>query len=175
LFRLRNITYSEKVIGGFQIVWGAFTLFVAIYGLKIFYDFGVTYFHLTLEKISIWKILKTYHFEFLLAILSLVSGFLLILNKKAGWQLAIITSFVTAMIGAVNLVDFFYRPDKIKFNKTTTILLDVTLITVFFLVSYILLLKPFRIKYNPTKVTWWAIIIIAGLLLVDKIILEMMN
>jgi len=167
----RNIRYSEKAIGIFQVAWGALTLFVAIYGLKIFCEMGVTYFQLRLEEVSFWKILKTYHYEFLIAILSLISGVLFILNKKAGWQLAIITSIVTAINSAINLIYFYDRPDKLFLNKTTTILLGATIILVFFLISFILLSKPFRIKYSPTGKIWWAIIVIAGLLLVDSLII----
>ena len=171
----RSVTYSEKVIGGIQIAWGALALFVAVYGLKNLYDLGVAHFQLSLEKISIWKLLKTYHSEFLLAILSLISGLLLILNKKSGWQLAVITSFVTAMLGVINLINFYYTQGKLKFNKTNVILSQVTIIVIFFLISCILLLKPFRTKYNPTKGTWWAIIIIIGLLLGDKIVFDIMK
>jgi hypothetical protein len=170
----RSITYSEKAIGWIQILWGTFGLFVAIYGLKNLYDFGVTYFQLTLEKISIWKILKTYHFGFLLAILSLISGLLLILKKNSGWQLAIITSFVTGILGAINLIYSYSKPDKLKFNQTNTIL-QVTIMTVFLLITFILLLKPFRTKYNPTRRTWWTSFIIVALLLMDKIIFQIMK
>jgi hypothetical protein len=50
-----SITYSEKAIGWIQKVGGTFALFVTIYGLKNLYDFGVKYFLLTIEKISIGK------------------------------------------------------------------------------------------------------------------------
>ncbi len=159
----------EKAIGGIQVAWGAFALFVAVYGLQNLYDAGVTYFQLTLEKISIWKILKTYHFEFLLAILSLISGLLLILNKKSGWQLAIITSFVTAMLSVIELIYFYCRPNKLKFDKTNAISFQLPIIVIFFSISFILLLKSFRTKYGLTRSTRWIIIIIAGLLLFDKI------
>jgi hypothetical protein len=104
-----------------------------------------------------------------------MSGLLLILKKKSGWQVAIITSFVTAMPGAINLIYFYYRPDKLKFNKTNTILLQVTIMVVFFLITFISLLKPFRTKYNPTKRTWRTIFMIVALLLMDKIIFEIMK
>lgn len=165
--------YSEKTIGGFQIIWGAFSLFVTIWGFINLYDIGVKYHILSWEKISILKMTKTYHFEVLLSILSIISGLLLIGNKKAGWELAIITSFVSAVTVIIILLSNYYKSYMSLTYKTYSIIGNVIFIALFFFISFFLLLKPFRIKYNPTKKTWWILAIIVCLLLLDKIIFKL--
>lgn len=169
------ITYAEKAIGGFHMIWGTFSIFLSIYGMNNLYDFGGEHFQLTGEKISILKLLKTYQFELLLSTLLCVSGILLILNKKSGWQLAIITSFVTALPDIQNLILFDYGKSNQVFNNETIIVLQMIIVALFLLIAFTISSGPFRKKYNPTKGNWWAIIIITAFLLCDKIIDDIMK
>jgi len=164
----KSIIYSEKVIGALQIIFGTFVLFVFFFGLKNLYELGITYYHLTWEKISILRVIRIYHAEFIFGTLIIISGLLLLLNKKSGWMLTVITSFVTGMLGGISLLNLYFIPGKVESNKTETTVLDLIILVVFFSISFILLSKPFKTKYNPTKRTWYTIIITVALLLGDK-------
>jgi hypothetical protein len=166
----KAFTYSEKAIGAFQIIWGVFSLFVSIWGLINIYDMGVKYLNVTWTKISILKVIRKYHFGLLLAILPIISGILLMLNKKMGWGLTIIISFVTAMTSILMLITDYHKPRKSASYPPHLILIDAILIAVFFFISFFLLLKPFRVKYNPKKKTWWILSITTGVMLYDEII-----
>ena len=171
----KDISFSEKVIATFLIIFGVFTLFVIFYGFKVLYDTGTTYSQLTWERISIWKVFKTYHAELILGMLTIIAGFLLFFAKKSGWILAIISSLVNSIIGLILLFKFYFNPEKPDFNKTALISFVLLIVLSFFVICYKLLSESSIGKYNATKQTWWTIIIVGLLLIIDKILFDLLK
>ena len=172
---IRNCKYLEKGIGALQIIYGALLLFVLFYGFIILYDTPVSSLRYSWKDLSILKLIKKYHSEFILGALTMISGGLLLLNRKAGWMGTIITSFITAVLGIKSIFYLFYKTASPEFNRIGLLFYSSLISFLFFLIFCVLLSKPFKIKYQPTKKNWWVIIIVAGLLLVDKIIFDLLN
>ncbi len=166
----RNFKYSEKIIATFPLLYGAVIIFVLFYGMVDTYDFALSYLHLTWKKLSILNIIKLYHSEFLFGFLSAIAGFLLLRSKKIGWMLSIIASFSTVISVVKNIYYMNYNIANNGFNKSSAIIMSCILLALFIFISWILITKPFQIKYQPTKVNWWFIMFMVGTLVVDKIV-----
>jgi hypothetical protein len=83
----RNWKIIEKVIGIFLIAFGSLVLVIAIWSIKQVFDIAFENF-----DISIPKVIKNYHYQILLPLMTIFSGLTLILKKKIGWLMGIVTS-----------------------------------------------------------------------------------
>jgi hypothetical protein len=159
----KTFTVIEKIIGCLITVWGMVTLYSVTSIVYNVVSSGIV----SSGNMSYLSIVAKNQLNIILSIAAIFGGFYLLNGEKNGWLTSIICSivfsisfFISATINKNNVKQtdlFFYQSYSL-----TGILLAAMAIT--------LLLKPYRLKYQPTKSnTKWAAIII-GLLLIDKII-----
>src|SRR4051812_24292772 len=122
-----------------------------------------------MNHISYLDLLLKNHVNFLLALVTIFSGFLLLFNDKEGWLLCVICSalyVVTfAMSSQANSTD--KSKPYFEFSKSYS------LMALLFLVMLILLIqKPFIKKYQVTIKNWLWIITIVVIIMADKLFLK---
>jgi uncharacterized membrane protein (UPF0136 family) len=146
----RNFRIVEKLISIALILWGCMILYFAYSRLSISLETVFKYRHAAWSDISSVKIFENYYFEIILSLLALVGGLFLILNKKIGWIVSLIT---TTLNGLLLLFALIKLPSS---NKDTSglMLARIFVIILFFSMAIVLTLAPFRGKYYPTVKTW---------------------
>lgn len=161
----RNWKIIEKVIGIFQIVWGTLVLVIIISSFKQFFDISFERFDNYWEYISIPKVVKNYHYLILLPLMTIFAGLTLILKKKIGWLMGIVTS---ATYG-ISIVLLPWTIDK-EIGNITLIYVFTGLISLVFITIFgLLMTKQIREKYNPTKKNWVIMSILFALLILDRL------
>ena len=164
-----NRKSAEKIIGISLIIWGFIVLYFYIITMKRIFEIT----NLSWEEISLFKITKNYHFQFIIAILNLASGILLILSKRIGWIGSIVTAIVNGLGLIIFLWIFFNNDESIDNEITNTELLIFSSITILFLTfGLVLMNKVFRNEYQPTKKTWLIMTLIIVALCADKILIN---
>ena len=162
----RNI--SEKVIGIILITWSCIKLYYTSSNLINIFEIS----DLSWEEVSIFKVVKNYHFQYIIPILSIVSGLLLILNKRVGWIGSTVMSFVTG-IGIIILSWKLYNAEGNSIEITISDFLLPSFLTVLFLIiGLVLLSKVYREEYLPTKNTWIIMILTIIILCVYSILIN---
>jgi len=155
----RNWYITEKIISLALIIWGGLLLYYSSRGILLVSDF------VSIQDFSVWTTFKYYHLLFILPLATIIAGLLLLFDKRAGWTMALITLLLNALV-------FLIPKDKYtdNFNSNDNGLIAFMLLSsIVCLTTFaILLFKPFQVKYNPTKKTWWTIAIITSVILLDK-------
>ena len=111
---------------------------------------------------------KYNHIPIVVSIIAVFGGTLLVLNEKIGWMLSIIAAFMFATLlfssSRVNSIasNLVFYPNFKSYGILSIL---------FFLSLILLLLKPFRLKYQPQAKHWIMIAIVLAVLLIDKMIL----
>ena len=162
----RNWRVTEKVIGAVQIAWGITVLIVFIWSSNQLFMVIAPLLDLTWDNISLGKILINYHFSLLLPLLTALAGLGLLMNKKAGW----IASVVLLLINGTSiLISFWTAKADLTDEMISTYLFGGITTVAFFLMTSLLMTRYFRLKYEPTPGTWWTIIILALIILTDRV------
>jgi hypothetical protein len=165
----RNWKITEKSIGVFQIIWGSLTLGLTIWSTKLLFDIGFEHLDYSWEDISISKVIKNYHYQILLPLLTIFAGVLLILNKRIGW----LTGVLTSALYGISMISSPWTIENKEMENETLIYIFAGLVSLIFIaITGLLLTKQIRIKYNPTKKTWLIIGLLFILLLLDKLLLK---
>jgi len=163
-----NRKSAEKIIGISLVIWS----FIVLYYNIITFKYIIEITNLSWEEISLFKITKNYHFQFIIAILNLASGILLILSKRIGWM----GSVVMSIVNGLGFIIFLWplNTDESIHNEMTNseLLMFSSIIILFFIFGLVLLNKVFRKKYQPTKNTWVIITLIIIILCADKILIN---
>ncbi len=165
----RSWIITEKTISVLQIIWGGLMLSLTIWSAKLLIDFGVEHLELTWENISLPKILKNYHFRLLLSLLTIFGGLTLMINKRIGWILSVVTSL---LYGITTILAFQKVKMDTSFKLDIYDLLAGLIAILFFTIFGLLLTRQFRNKYKPTNKTWWIIVGLVILLLVDRLLID---
>src|SRR5579862_3099386 len=147
---------TEKVIAIFLIIWGAVFLSFEIYGWYQIFQFT----HISWHDFSPSKFLKNYHLDFLLSKLTLLSGIMLLIKKKAGWLFSVSISLFTPFN---YLIYLYFNSDVDKIFYIVYFGIAVLFWTIFFL----LIGKPIRLKYYPDRFVWEYLAIIFVIFLTD--------
>lgn len=163
----RKLKITEKTIGVFHILWGGAGLLVAIWTIKYFFDFGFEHLDISWEDFSILKIIKNYHSQVLLPLLTLFAGVALILNKRIGWFAALVTS----ALNGIQMVLWPWTIENEEMEETLVYAFAGFISLIFITIVGLLLTKQIRSKYNPSKKDWVIMSITFTLLLVDKLFL----
>lgn len=158
---------AEKTIAVFLIIWGIFNLGILIFYFYYLWQLGAKNSLISWESISLLKIFKNYHLLFFLPLVSLSAGILLALNKKAGWIAALITFLSEGIQYLIPVYKYYFL---VK-GHTNLQLYGNGIISIFFLaLFFILLLKPFRVKYAITRKNIIVFIVITALIVLDHLI-----
>jgi hypothetical protein len=151
----RNLFIIEKIIAASLIAWGGLGTYR--YGLDIL---------LLFNKIPFYGLFRNYHLLFILFLLTFIAGLLLFLNKKSGWTLALITLFLNSFLFLIPSNK--YNTSPLNSGDRSLIIFSISMTLIAFIMFVVLLLKSFKIKYNPTNKTWWTISIIIFVMMLDK-------
>ena len=158
-----NRSISEKVIGIALIIWSCTILYFTFTGLKQLFEIS----NLSWEEISIFKVIKNYRFQIFIPILSIISGVLLIMNKRIGWIGSVVMSFVYGL----GIIIYSCK----TYNAEITIsnlILPIVISLLFLVLGLVLLNNVFREKYRPSKYTWIIMALTIALLCVDHIFIK---
>jgi len=160
----KNWKIAEKVIGGFQIIWGICILILSIWSVKILLDSQLIHLGYNWKDLSAIKIIRDYHYQFLLPLLTIFSGLALLFAKKSGWLLGIVTSALSgiSMILVLTKIEARDLENEILLYTATGLL-----VLIFTIMLGLLLSKPIRSKYNPSKKTWLIVGVLFTLMLLD--------
>ena len=124
---------------------------------------------ITWSEISILKLIRNAHFIFLSGAMGLVSGILLLKNKKMGW----ILSFSSWIIYCFGTLIIFWKTGKVDGPiSTQNYMLIGILILIFIIMAIVLTLKPFMLKYKPDSKSWITIAVITLVFLIDKLLIK---
>jgi hypothetical protein len=161
----KNYNIFEKVISIILIIWGGITLYELTDSMINMYSGGVRLEIVRPGLTTVFKVLLHFYASLIVSIASIISGILLLSNKKTGWIIAIIVLLTEALYPVLFILLH-------KVNPTTPYETDVNLILygaiwclIFATQLSLLLLKPFRLKYSPTSATYLFIIVVTGLVL----------
>ena len=126
------------------LIWGTLYTGIKISTLMAAME-GTLYYHKPNPTAA--EFIWSRHNEFVTGIISVIGAIGLILNKRFGWFLAIISStFFGILMTIVILRDD--GADHPLFSITAS------LVIVFITCSFLLLCGPLRIKYKPTQASW---------------------
>jgi len=161
-----NWTYTEKIIGSILIILGGFILYSTFMILSLNLAIVSKYLGQSMCSILTPKFIWNYHSFLIIFLLLIFSGVTLIRNKKLGWLLAIALLFYFTILISLILLN----TDKTdwSFDRTAEFYISrVFMALVSISMCLLLLLKPFRNKYNPTTSNWLFIILTIGFLFTD--------
>ncbi len=159
-----NRKIAEQIIGFMLIAWSCVTLYITTISFKYILES----LNLSWEEISIFNVIKNYHFQFIIPVLTITSVVLLILNKRIGWVGSTVMSFVYGLWVLIVLLRNLFVDGIYETEVSNSVLIITSLITTFFLILGVALLhKVFREKYQPTKKTWLAMTLTIIVLSVD--------
>jgi hypothetical protein len=160
IFMTPLLSITEKTIASLLIAWAGLVGYFLVGGIWSLFEIGI------IQPMPFGQFVKLYHLVFLLPLLTIVSGFSLLFNKKFGWTLSLASLIINGL--------FFLIPTE----KGKSILTDEASIIFFcslaflsLILFYILVRPAFRNKYNATRKTWLTIASIATLVLADRFIL----
>lgn len=153
----------EKVSGILIAAWGALSLYSVVHTIWQMINTG----YVAAGNTTYGNIIAFNHLNIIVSLIGLYGGILLVLNDKNGWILSVIATamftislFVSSRINSANSTLAWSANFK-----------SYGLLALLFLVIFIvLLLKPFRQKYQPTAKQWMRVTIIMSVLVLDKII-----
>lgn len=157
-FTERGIAIMQILIGLFAFVF-AYQVISSMYGLLNENQMLVT-------RRNYLTFFFKYHLFIIVPFLLLFSGWKLFKSRKTGWLLSIILLiYITISLAATNLT--FKKNDFTWRDSTLLILFQV----LFLLMTVLILLKPFRERYRPTKIDWFVIGTSVSFLLLDRLVL----
>jgi hypothetical protein len=159
----KSWTIIEKIAGVLLMLWGILALYSVTTTVANFSSYG----YAASQHITYGQLFFSNHLNFLLALASLFGGFMLVVNDKKGWILAVICT-------ALYTVTFFKSSQSSSQGKDQPYFQyfkSYSVMALLFLGTLILLMqKPFFKKYHPTLKNWLWMIIIIIILVTDKFI-----
>ncbi|KAB5483112.1 MULTISPECIES: hypothetical protein [Flagellimonas] len=167
----KNWKLFEKVISGFQIIFGITTISFLLWSLNLTITIIFENSDYTWNDVSFYKLFKNHYFFTFLGILSISSGILLLKNKKIGWILSVSTWL---LYGFGTLINIFKKNDENEYifaSNSDFIILGIIIVT-FLILALCLTLKPFRTKYKPNLKSWFKIGIITLILITAKLLIK---
>jgi hypothetical protein len=166
-----NWKIIEKVIGAIQLIWGVCFLFITVWSIKLIFDSVFGYYDYSLADISISKIIKNYHYQILLPTMTIFAGLALILKKKIGWLIGIVTSAIYSI--SIILLPLTIENENIEDDSLLYVYILTGLISfIFTIILCLLLTKRIRTKYNPTSKNWVIISFLFVVLVLDKLFIK---
>ena len=156
---------TEKIIGCILLLWSMSMLYSIISVIANTFRSG----YIPAGKTSFSSIVTKNHLMLIISILCLFGSCMLLYKDKTGWIFCVISSFVYGlnlfMASRSKAID-----SKLPFAEHYKSYGIASLL--FFIIFFLLLLKPIRIKYQPTLKTWILITAAIVLYILDKIILQ---
>ena len=144
----RNVRHLEILLGIVICIIGILLTWFGVLTSIEHYDFMQTHPERADENYSP---IKMYGLLLIVPLFLVISGILLVARKKMGWISSISLSAHFALMwlifGLIDNMDFEYAWVIYVFSA------------IFFIITFVLLSKPYRKYYNPTPKTWTTIIV----------------
>ncbi|WP_421808767.1 hypothetical protein [Flagellimonas sp.] len=160
----------NKALGIIEIILGISVIITTIYSWKIvltqYEHFGVSW-----ERISLLKLFKQAHFVFLSGLMGLVSGILLIKRKRWGW-ITSVSSLLIYSIGLILIAMGVNNNGKLLLEDQGDYISIGTILALFLILAFLLVIKPIRDFYNIKTRDWAIIGTIVILFTLDKLIIN---
>lgn len=157
-------TIIEKVIGVLIGVWGVF----ALYGITDTLAQMIHTGYAEVNHLTTGTLILKHHLNFLLAVGSLFSGFLLMFGYREGWLFSIVCCVLYVMSlyqsSMLNAMDTS-KPYNAFFKSYSMVAL------LFLIFAILLLQKPFWKKYRPTSRELFRTLLVFAVLVLDKLLL----
>ncbi len=163
-----NKTYNviEKVISVILVLFGIFILWLSLDLLLDKLDIVVRSNDNSYSGLShyYYGYLRDFHLVVIFALLSIISGILLLKSKKNGWLLSVIV-FIGFPISI--LLRNWLNPESDFHNpgNSTIITIGVTVLVLF--VGVLHFAKPFKIRYRVNSTDVFYILLSIGLIIID--------
>ena len=156
-------TIIEKIIGILIGIWGV----ISLYGVTNKIANVIRSGYAAANHLTYSQIFLDNHVYFLIAIASLFGGFMLAFNDKQGWMLSVISTVVYVVTFFRSSQTNAQGSDQPYFQYFKSYAVMALL---FIAILILLLQKPFRKKYQPTRKNWMWMVIITTILVIDKLI-----
>ncbi len=154
----QNHLITLYIIGGIAVVLGILGLGICVYNFNYFYDFHKTNTENFKEKFNLVRTIISYHYPFLLYVITLTGGIQIIRLKKSGYLINLFSYFVigvhcirvtynTIVNSGMNLSEIFELQKKTPEELFQAIFI-ISLPCFFFTTFFILLKKIFRNYYS---------------------------
>jgi len=155
----------EKVISFILITWGGIILYELTGSMISMYRGGVRLEIVRPGLNAVFRVLFHFGVPLIVCIASIISGILLLSNKKTGWIIAIIVLLTETLYPVSFILLHIVKPTTPYKTDVKLILFGAIWSLIFAIMLILLLLKPFRLKYSPSSATYLVIIVVTGLLL----------
>jgi hypothetical protein len=166
-----NWKLIEKSLSILSIVFGIFVILLVFYTWEVilsrYFDTGL----ITWDNLSFFKVFKNTHFFMFLGILGLISGILLLKNKRSGW-ISNLASWISYAVGIIIVYWKGNQSGKLLVESQTHFAIILSIVFVFLIFASLLLSKSIRLKYKPTSNSWIAVGLIILTFVMDKILLD---
>ena len=157
---------AEKVISVLLIIWGGMSLYLFIQGYYYIYSSLIASGSLNWQNVSLLRIVKNFHLPILLPFAAIYAGFRMAFDHKDGWIVALIVLLSNGLLLFIPTEQkgwiFSIATDPVYCFSLFFIVCGLTLLFV------ILILKPFRIKYEFTNKVGLMVALATVLILIDK-------
>jgi hypothetical protein len=167
----KHWTLFEKVISGFQIIFGIVVISFLLLTLDSIISTLLEHSDYTWKDVSFYKLIKNHYFFTFLGILSISSGILLLKNKKIGWILSVSTWLLYGLGTLINIFKKNHENKSILESNSDYITIGIFIVA-FFILALCLTLKPFRTKYKANLKSWFKIGIITLILITVKLLIK---
>lgn len=161
----KNYTIFEKVISVILIIWGGIILYELSGNMITMYRGGVRLEIVRPGLPAAFKVLLHFGVPLIVSIAAIISGILLLFNKKTGWVIAIIVLLTEALFPVLFLILYKVKPVTPYETDVNLVLFGAIWCLIFATMLSLLLLKPFRLKYSPNSAIYLIIIVVTGLVL----------
>jgi hypothetical protein len=167
--------YTEKSIAVFQIIFNSIFLITSIYGVYIIYDFAIKNLRPLPNNFSLTKMVLSNQSSIVLSVVAITGGLLLLLQRKSGWVLTLATSIVTGWFSLINFFKLYFSSADTATSTKKVLIVNFIIFLIFTLISFLLISKPFKLKYKPTKQTGWITFMVIALLIAEKVLFQIMK
>ncbi|CAN5426980.1 hypothetical protein BH10BAC2_BH10BAC2_19070 [soil metagenome] len=156
-------TIIEKIIAILLVIAGIFLLYNEVSVIADVLNSG----YIITGKATYLQLLQVHFLPVVLSIVSLFGGCMLFFNDKTGWILSVIA---TAMFGFLFFISSRSNASDTKLAFATFYKSYGLTAILFFVFFILLLLRPFREKYQPGVKNWIWLTAILLLLIITKMI-----
>lgn len=161
-----NLKKTQLGIAIALILVGVITLVINIYSVYVLNMYASQIFPEALGKATFGSLLLKQQSIMVIALLTVVSGILLLRNSKNGWILSVAVSFVYALLSMMSYWNYANSSHQTQDNFNNFSILGLYVLS-FLGIGSLLTSKTFRKHYKPINNDWIIIAVVIILLMVN--------
>ena len=139
----RNFLVIEKIIAAILVIYGCIYLYSTISMVSELTKIAAEQ-NIVKDDFLFLRISKGYYLSILGSSLAVLGGVLLFLSKRIGWAISLTASFLFGLQILIAIIEAYSLNNENGFLISARIFMA----TLFFAITFCLILRPFRIKYN---------------------------